>query len=202
MSWLTSFLHPERGYKNAQDTLTNSYNEGKGFQQPYNENGVNQIKTLQEMIDKLSHPEKLQDEWSKGYTESGAAKDEENMATQHGLNAASSMGLMGSSPALGAIQAGTSQIVNKDKQKYLDDLMNKYKTGIETAQGIYNTGATTAGNMGNNANKFGENSAGFKFGETNAPGEKFGQLGGGAIKLLIDYLTGGMGGGSWNTGGS
>jgi hypothetical protein len=207
MSWLTSWLHPERGYKNANDVLTGYYNEGKGFQQPYNQNGQNQINTLQEMIDKLSHPEKLQDEWSKGYKESGAAKDAEALATQHGVNAASSLGLGGSNTALNAIQSGTSQIQNQDKQKYLDDLMNKYITGIQTAQGIYNTGATTAGGMATNANNQGQNSAGLKFGETNAPGQMFGQIGGSAIKLLMDYLTGGMGTGSfgrgaWSTGGS
>lgn len=195
MSWLSSFLHPDRGYKNANDVLTNAYNEGKGFQQPYNQNGQNQASILQEMIDKLSHPEKLQDEWSKGYTESGAAKDAENFATQHGVNAASSLGLNGSNTALNAIQSGTTQIGNQDKQKYLDDLMNKYTTGIQTAQGIYNTGAQTAGQMGQNANQFGQNSAGLKFGETNAPGEMFGKTAGTAAKLIMDYLTGGMGSG-------
>ncbi len=203
MSWLSSWLHPDRGYKEAQNTLTNSYNEGKGFQQPYNQNGLNQTNILQEMIDKLSHPEKLQDEWSKGYTESGAAKDAENFATQHGVNAASSLGLGGSNTALNAIQSGTAQIGNQDKQQYLNDLMEKYKNGVGLAQGIYNTGASTATNMANNANQYGQNSAGLKFGETNAPGEKFGQISGGVLKSLMDYLTGGMGGGgAWSTGGS
>lgn len=204
MSWLSSWLNPDRGYKNANDVLTKFYNEGKGFQQPYNQNGQNQINTLQEMINNLSHPEKLQDEWSKGYTESGAAKDAENFATQHGVNAASSLGLGGSNTALNAIQSGTAQIGNQDKQKYLDDLMEKYKTGIGLTQGVYNTGATTAGQMGGNANQFGQNTAGLTFGETNAPGAQFGQTSGTVLKAIMDYLTGGMGsgGGAWSTGGS
>ena len=207
MSWLTSWLHPDRGYKEANNVLTNSYNEGKGFQQPYNQNGQNQTNILQDLINNLTNPQKLQDEWSKGYAESGAAKDAENIATQHGVNAASSLGLGGSNTALNAIQSGTSQIVNQDKQKYLDDLMEKYKTGAGLSQGIYNTGASTATNMATNANNFGQNSAGLKFGETNAPGEMFGKTAGSVSKLIMDYLTGGMGTGSfgrgaWSTGGS
>lgn len=207
MSWLTSWLHPERGYKEANNVLTNAYNEGKGFQQPYNQNGLNQTNILQDFINNLSNPQKLQDEWSKGYMESGAAKDAENLATQHGANAASSLGLGGSNTALNAIQSGTSQIVNQDKQKYLDDLMEKYKTGAGLSQGVYNTGASTANSLAQNANTFGQNSAGLKFGETNAPGAKFGEISGGAIKSLIDYLsggygTGGFGRGAWSTGGS
>ena len=44
-------------------------------------------------------------------------------AQEQGLSAASSMGLLGSTPALQAIQAGRSQISNADKHQYLSDLM-------------------------------------------------------------------------------
>ncbi len=221
MSWLSSFLHPERGYKNAQgqldkyyDEAKGYYNQGQGYQQPYNTQGQAQTGNLNEYINKLMHPETLQDEWSKGYKESETAKQMEGLANEHGLNTASSMGLMGSSPALQAIQAGTTGIVAQDRQKYLDDLMEKYKTGAGISQGIYNTGATTAGQMGQNATTMGTNatnmgvnSAGLKFGETNAPGQTFGTLGGTALKTLMQYLTGGYGSGgygrgAWSTGGA
>jgi hypothetical protein len=201
MSWLTSWLHPDRGYKDANDVLTNSYNEGKGFQQPYNQNGQNQYANLQEYINNLMHPEKLQDEWIKNYHESEAAKNAETAAQEHGLNAAGASGLGGSNSAINAIQKGTSRIGNEDRQQYLNDLMEKYKVGAGLSSGIYGVGASTANNMATNANNFGQNSAGLKFGETNAPGEMFGKIGGAGIKLLMDYLTGGFGGGGWSTGG-
>lgn len=177
MSWLTSWLHPERGYDAAQGQIDKGYNEGKGYLQPY--------------YDALSDPQALQDKWSKGYQESEAAKQAQTAAQEHGLNAATSMGLGGSNTALNAIQSGTSQIGNEYKQKYLDDLMNKYTTGVGVAKGL-------AGN----ANTYGENSAGLQFGKTNAPGEKFGEIGGMTLKALMNLLTGGMGGGGWSTGGA
>ena len=50
MSWLSSFLHPEKGYQGAQGQLDKYYNEGQGYQQPYNQNGINQGKTLTDAI--------------------------------------------------------------------------------------------------------------------------------------------------------
>ncbi len=207
MSWFSSWLHPDRGYKAAQDELNKYYNQAQGYQQPYNQNGITQGTNQQKYIDELMDPQALQDKWSKGYNESEAAKGMENIATQHGVNAASSMGLGGSNTALSAIQAGTSGIVAQDRQKYLDDLMEKYKTGAGLSENMYNQGANTAGQMGQNAMTQGQNSAGLKFGETNAQGDMFGKLAGGAGKLLMDYLTGGMGSGgfgrgAWSTGGS
>ena len=58
MSWFTSWLHPDRGYKEANNVLTNAYNEGKGFQQPYNQNGQNQTNILQDLINNLTNPQK------------------------------------------------------------------------------------------------------------------------------------------------
>jgi hypothetical protein len=140
MSWLSSFLHPERGYNNAIDVIKQFYNEGKGYQQPYNQNGINQGRVQTGLINELTNPQALRDKWEKGYTESEAGKNMENLATQHGINAASSMGLGGSNTALNAIQSGTSQIAAQDKQNYLNDLMEKYKTGAGLSENMYNTG--------------------------------------------------------------
>lgn len=207
MSWLTSFLHPQRGYQHAQEQLDKYYNQGQGYLNPYNQNGQDAYGGYKGAMDKLLHPEQLQDEWSKNYKESEAAKQNEALASQHGLNAAQQMGLGSSTPALQAIQAGTTGIVAQDKQQYLDDLMKKYMSGIGIGKDIYNTGANAAGKLSENANTMGANSAGVKFGETNAPGELFGKLGKEGINLLMQYLTGGMGSGgmgrgAWSTGGS
>ncbi len=207
MSWLSSFLHPDRGYKAGQEQLDKYYHEGQNEMQPYNTNGQAQGLNLSEMIKNLMDPQALQDKWSKGYQESEAAKANEGIAQEHGMNAASGMGLMGSNSALNAVQKGTSNIAMQDKQNYLNDLMEKYKTGAGLSQGMYNTGASTASNMGQNAMNMGNNSAQMAFGQQNAPGEMLGKMGGAVGKLLISYLTGGMGTGgmgrgSWQTGGS
>jgi hypothetical protein len=201
MSWFSDLFHPQKPYQAGQEQLDKYYGQSQGYLNPYNQNGVNQGKTLQDMIDALKDPQALQDKWAKGYKESEAAKNMEGLAQQHGLDAASSMGIMGSSPALSAIQAGTSAIGAQDRQNYLNDLMEKYKTGISTAQGVYNTGAGAAGQQSNNANTMGQNSAGRAFGEANAGPSMLSHLLGMGGKGLMDYFTGGMGRGAWSTGG-
>lgn len=193
MSWFSQWSNPQKGYQDAQKELENYYNQGQGYQQPYNEQGQAQYPRMQRYMDALEHPEKLYNEWASGYSESPAAKQAEAMAQEHGLNAASSLGLMGSSPALQAIQAGTSGIVQQDRQSYLDDLMEKYKTGIGLTQGVYNTGATTAGQMNQNAQNMGQNSAGFKYGEKSSQGGLFSNLVG-AGGSILGGIAGSVGG--------
>ncbi len=198
MSWLSSFLHPERGYQAGQEQLNKYYDQGQGYQQPYNTAGQGQAGNLQSYIQSLMDPQALQDKWSQGYQTSDAAKNSMAAAQEHGLDAASSMGLMGSSPALGAIQAGTSQIGAEDKQKYLDDLMQKYMAGAGISQGMYGTGAGAAGQMNQNAQNMGQNSAQMQFGRQNAPGSLFGNLLGAGAGFAGSMFGGNRGGGGWN----
>jgi len=193
MSWLSSFFHPERGYKAGQDQLDKYYNQGQGYLDPYNQHGQSQYGNLNSYINNLMHPEKLQDEWIKNYHESEQAKNLENAAQQHGLNAAGSMGLSASTPALQAIQAGTSQIGAADRQQYLNDLMQKYMSGAGLSQGIYGQGAGAAGQQSQNAMNMGQNSAGMAYGQKNAQGNLLGNLLGTGAGLFGSYMGGRMG---------
>jgi hypothetical protein len=170
MSWLSDFLHPKKAYNGVQDQLTNSYNQAQGYTQPF--------------YDAFSNPQALEDKWSKGYQESDIAKQAEATASQNGLNAAQQMGLGGSTPALQAIQAGTSGIVAQDRQQYLNDLMQKYMAGAGIGQ-----------NMGQNAMNFGQNSAQTQFNQNNAQGSLFGNLLGAGTGLFGSILGGKSG---WN----
>jgi hypothetical protein len=117
------------------------------------------------------------------------------MASERGLNAAQQMGLSGSSPAIQAIQSGTAGIVANDRQKYLDDLMNKYMTGIGIGKDIYGTGANTAGKQSENDMNMGTNSAETQFNKTNAPGGLFQGLlglGGGILGTALGGPLGGV----------
>lgn len=175
MSWLSEWLHPGNRYQAAQDQYNQYYNQGQGYLNEYNKN--------------LMDPAALRDKWEKGYKESDAAKNAEGSAMQHGLDAASSLGLNGSSSALQGIQAGTAGIAAQDKQNYLNDLMQKYQLG---------TGV--AGQMSNNAMNMGDRSGAAAFGQHGAGGDMFGGLLGGGLSTLLQYLTGGMGTGSWGRG--
>lgn len=183
MSWLSSLLHPERGYKKAGNTLDRYYTEGQGYIRPYQQHGLDEFPTLQEQLNKLMNPAGLQDEWMKNYIESEQAKRTKTLAQNQGLDAASSMGLLGSTPALGAIQEGTTNIGLQDRQNYLDALMQKYLQGINGAMGIYNTGANAGNQLANNALNTGNNQAQLKYGQTNAQGSMLGNLIGGGLSL-------------------
>ncbi|MFB1501507.1 hypothetical protein [Thiocapsa sp. N5-Cardenillas] len=200
MSWLSSFLHPDRGYKAAGDQMQQFYNQAQGYQQPYNQQGQAAGQNLNTAQQALMDPVALQDQWSNAYQTSDYAKNLQAQAQQGGLDAASSMGLMGSTPALQAIQGGTAQIGNADRQQYLNDLMQKYQAGIGVNQNMYGIGAQSAGQMGQNAMNQGQNMGAAAFGQQNAPGNMLANLFGAAGNLGTSYLTGGMGTGGMGRG--
>lgn len=218
MSWLDpfgigdmadSFLHPEKGYKKGQEQLDKYYQQGQGYLNPYNQFGQNAYGNYSDAMKRLLDPAGLQAEWEKGYSESPSAKYAEGLAQQHGLDAASGLGLMGSNTALNAIQGGTSQIGLDDRQRYMDNLMQKYLAGAGIAGNIFGTGAGAAGSMANNAMNMGQNSAQMAFGQQNAPGNLFGNLLGAGIGFMtggpagaaVGAGAGGGGGGGWSFGG-
>lgn len=200
MSMLSSFLHPERGYAAGQGQLDRYYNQGQGYQQPYNQMGQQAGQGLNTAMGRLMDPASLQNEWSQGYETSPQALQAQELAKQQGLSSMSAQGVMGSTPALQAMQAGESQIGLNDRQNYLDNLMQKYQAGIGIGQNMYGVGASTAGQMGQNAMNMGENSAGMAYGQQNAPGQMFGQLASTAGNLGMQYATGGMGQGNFGRG--
>jgi len=218
MSWLSSFLHPGKGYEKGQEQLDkyygqsqDLYNQAQGYQQPYNQNGMDQYSNLNDYIKNLMDPQALQDKWAKGYTESESAKNAENMAQEHGMNALSSMGLMGSNTGINAVQKGTTQIGLDDRQNYLDNLMQKYLAGAGLVQGAYGTGANAANSMsqnamnqGQNAMTQGQNSAGMAYGKQNAGGNMLSSLIGQGVGLAGSALGGPIGGAlakRWNLSG-
>lgn len=204
MSWFSSWLHPGKGYDKAQEQLDKYYNQSQGYLNPYNQNGQQQYGTLSDYINALKDPQALQDKWASGYKESEAAKQAEALAQEHGVNAASSLGLGGSNTALNAIQSGTSNIANEDKQNYLDNLMQKYLAGAGLAQGIYGQGANAAGQQSQNANQMGQNSAQMAYGKQNAGGNLFGNILGLAGGVASSALGGPIGGAlakRWNLSG-
>lgn len=193
MSWLSSFLHPGRGYDKAQGQLDKYYQQGQGFLNPYNQFGQGAYTDMNAALKALLNPQELESKWASGYSESPAAKQAEGMAQQHGLDAASALGLNGSSSALNAIQSGTSEIGMNDRQNYLNDLMQKYLAGTGIAQNIFNTGAGAAGQMGQNAMNMGQNSAQMAYNRENAQGDLFSKLLGGGAALAGGALGGPIG---------
>lgn len=171
MGWfdqITDMYNPSKGYRSAGKEITKGYKEGQGYLDPYNQAGRGQIDKLTGAQDRLMDPGSLQNEWAKGYEMSPYAQQLQDQAKAGGMDAASSQGLLGSSSAINSIQQGSSNIMNADRQKYMDDMMTKYLSGIGIGQNMFNQGGSAANQMSQNANTYGQNMAGAKFGEHNA----------------------------------
>lgn len=188
---LDSFMNPQRGYEDADKATRQYWDEAKRYMQPYNDAGVGEIGRLKDATGRLLDPEGLQNQWSQGYEESPYAKDAVMRSTNLGMDAASSMGLMGSSPAIESIQRTGSSIMNADRRNYLQDLMQKYLTGVQTSQNIFGTGASMGSTMGQGAMNTGQNVAQMRYGAANAPGEMFGNLMGTAAGAAAHMYGGG-----------
>jgi len=187
-----SFMHPEKGYEAAEKPVEQYYRDAQGNLQPYNTQGQSQFQRLMDQANALNNPAQLENQWAAGYSESPYAKALTEQSKNAGLDAASSMGLVGSSAALNNIQKSAGDIMQSDRQNYMNDLMNKYLASIGIGQSIYGTGANAAGAMSTNAMNTGQNLAGLEYGRVNAPGEQFGKLLGTAVNAGVNYATGGI----------
>lgn len=176
MSMFDSFLHPERGYEQGQDVINQGWNEASGYLEPYSQYGNQEHGRLSNAARRLLHPEQLENDWASGYQMSPYAQDELQRANDIGLNAASSMGLMGSSAGLENLQRTGSSIMNADRRNYLQDLMQKYLAGVQTSQNIFNTGATAGNQLFQGRLQTAEDLAKLRYGAANAPGEMFGNI--------------------------
>ena len=188
-----SMINPEEGYDKAAEQFKKFWEEAKGFQQPYNQAGTAQLPMLQGAESQLLNPSDLLGKWMEKYQTSPYAQRSMENAKASGLDAASSMGLGGSSAALSNIQQGASDIMNKDRSAFLEDLMNKYMKGVGIGQDIFGKGAATAGNLGTQALQTGSNMGEMAFGSAAAPGEMMKNLLSMAMKA---YFGGGAGGGA------
>src|SRR5688572_31285136 len=93
MSWFSELIHPGRSYEQAQAVKDKYFQQSQGTRQPYIERGERSGNTLEEMLNNLVNPAKLQDEWSKNYKTSDYAKQLQEQSQTSGLDAASAMGL-------------------------------------------------------------------------------------------------------------
>ena len=185
------FLDPSQGYKDAAHEMKKFWEQAMGFQKPYMDAGNAQLPVLTGAQSQLLNPSALLGKWMESYQESPYAKRSFENAKASGLDTASQMGLSGSSAALNNIQQSSSDIMNKDRDTFLANLMQKFLAGINIGQDIYGKGAATAGNLGKEALDVGGNMAGLKFGESGAAGQRFGDIAGMLSKLLMQSQMGG-----------
>lgn len=170
---LNSFLN--NPYKDAQRGINKGWQEAQNYQRPFWQQGMDQYGRLNEATGNLLDPTKLQNDWASSYETSPMAKRMLEMNNQQGQEAAASMGLGGSSAAINNIQQGAGDIVSKDRQQYMNDLMQKYMAGIGLGQSMYGTGASAGQNLGNQAYQQGENTANINYAREAAPGAALGQ---------------------------
>lgn len=186
---ISSFFDPGEAWSRAGKAENEGWDQAQGYQKPFWQQGQDQYGRLNDAAGKLSDPAALQNEWSKNYETSPYAQQLLKQNQASGLDAASSMGLNGSSAALGNIQQGAGNIVQQDRQQYMNDLMQKYMAGIGLGTNLYNTGAQAGANLGQQSMTHGENQAGLQFGRYSAPGKLFENL----VKTGVGAAAGAMG---------
>lgn len=204
-------FHPGAATGDAIDILKQYFQQGQqGEQQaqqqfqPYMDRGNQAGGSLMDFIQQLSNPQQLESQWSSGYTQSPYAKQMLSQNQSSGMDAASQMGLMGSSAALQNIQNSAGNIVQGDRQNYMNDLFQKLMGGAGIAQNVYGTGANATGQnaalsqqRADQAMNFGDQFAGLQYQKDQAPMNFIGQL---LTRSLQPYLTGGFGKGSFGRG--
>lgn len=173
---LKSFMNPGQPYEDAAQEAQRAWLEAQGFQKPFQQAGLGQVGNLQTASDQLLHPDQMENQWAQGYETSPYALDALGRSKDIGLDAASSMGLLGSSSALENIQRTGSSIMSGDRRNYLQDLIQKYLAGVQNSQNLFNTGAGVGQNLGQDALRTGENLGQARYGASAAPGEMFGKL--------------------------
>lgn len=188
MSWLSNLLHPGGAYDAASQANKQGYEQGQGMRQPYMQQGQEAGGDIMEMLKKLMNPGQLQNEWSQGYETSPLAKQGMAQAQSSGLDAASAMGLGGSSAALNNIQNQASNIGMQDKQNYMKDMMDKYMQALGLGENIYGQGASMASQGASAADQYGQNEAGLGFGKYNAGPNMLAGGAGGLMKLLEHFM--------------
>lgn len=186
---VSSFFDPGEAWDKAGKAEQEGYDRSRGYQEPYWQHGNDQYDRLNQAGGKLMDPTVLQDEWSKHYETSPYAQQLLKQNQASGLDAASSMGLNGSSTALSNIQQGAGNIVSRDRQQYMDDLMKKYMAGIGLGENLYGVGAQAGQNLGQQSMTHGENQAGLQYGRYAAPGKLFENL----VKTGVGAAAGAMG---------
>ena len=110
---LSSFLNPEDAYADAGNQLKKYFNTAQGNLQPYNANAMSMFQQLLNQSKALNNPVDLENEWASSYTMSPYAKALQGNATESGLDAASSIGLMGSSAALPIFRIQAVKLCNR-----------------------------------------------------------------------------------------
>ena len=173
---ISSMLNPDRAYRRAGQESERAFGQAQQYLQPYEQQGQAAYGGLNTAMQNLLNPGQLENDWRSQYQMSPYAQMQQEMAQNQGLEAASSMGLMGSSPALQAIQAGTNQISAQDQERFLDRMMQKYMSGAQLAQGLYGQGANFASQLGANTMAQGQNRAGAAYGQLASPGSMMGNL--------------------------
>lgn len=186
-----SFLQPEKAYGAAQRAADRGYNKSQDLLRPYDQGGREQYGRLNEATGQLLDPEHLLGKWTEGYEQSPWAQRLNQMNLQQGQEAASSMGLNGSSGALANIQQGAGDITAKDRQQYIDNLMKQYMAGIGLGENLYGTGANAAGAMSRGALEHGQDIGALAYGKQAAPGHLFEKLLSTAVNGAASFASGG-----------
>jgi hypothetical protein len=192
-SMIDSFFNPGAGYEDASKKMEEAWRNAQKWQVPYWQQGQDQWGRLNEAENKLLNPNSLLDEWMSKYEQSPWAKQTMENSREAGLEAASSQGLMGSSAATKNIQQSAHDVMSADRERYMQDMMQKYMAGIGIGQNIYGTGAQMGSNLGQQSLNAGGYMGDMAYGQRAAGGNRLADMMNAMAKMYLSSQTGGAG---------
>lgn len=171
-------------YKQAMEQYQKWANEAKNVQNPYLNAGQGAIPDYQKWLESQKDPSKFINDIMGQYGESPWARYEQQQSMRAGENAASALGLLGSTPFAQQMQQNAMNISSQDMQNWLNNVLGinaQYGQGQQNMMGIGANAANALTNMyANLGQQMGEAAYGQKAGQN----QDFGNSLAGALGMI------------------
>jgi hypothetical protein len=144
------FGDPSKPYNEAGKEFEKYYNQAREYQQPYYEAGTGAIPQYQDYLKKMSDPAKYINNLTKQYSTSPQEQYAQDQAMRAATNAASSSGLIGSTPYQLQAQQNAGDIANQYQNQWLQNVLginSQYGAGLGNLMGMGQGGANQITNL-------------------------------------------------------
>ncbi|SRR5579872_6904809 len=117
-------------YREARNAFTPFFNEAKGYQQPFYNQGVNAMGGYNDWVNSMKNPSDFINNLMSKYQESPYAHNLQQQSIRAGQNIGSAEGTIGSTPMQMQLQQNASNIASGDMNQWLQQVL-----GINTNYG-------------------------------------------------------------------
>lgn len=170
-------------YSDAAKQYQQWANQAATTQQPFLQGGKVGLGNFQQWLSGMKNPSDFINNLMTEYHESPWAHYQQQQALRAGQNAASALGLSGSTPFAQQLQQTSTNISNQDLNQWLQNVLGintQYGTGN---QSLMNQGASSANALTNLYNMMGQNLGELAYGQRAGQNQDFWNMLGGGLNL-------------------